>query len=98
MIDKACSDFVNNAHPMKTVLHLAMSEQEPLELYQQQEEQYKRKFTKFNKSPEDRNWNWKDPNFTYSKCRTQDQPGYIGSYCMDALSMALHTVWHSKSF
>ena len=25
-------------------------------------------------------------------------PGYIGSYCMDALSMALHTVWHGKTF
>ena len=25
-------------------------------------------------------------------------PGYIGSYCMDALAMALHTVWHGKSF
>ena len=25
-------------------------------------------------------------------------PGYVGSYCMDALSMALHTVWHHKSF
>lgn len=25
-------------------------------------------------------------------------PGYVGSYCMDALSMALHTVWHSKSY
>ena len=25
-------------------------------------------------------------------------PGYIGSYCMDALSMALHTVLFSHSF
>lgn len=25
-------------------------------------------------------------------------PGYVGSYCMDALAMALHTVWHGKSF
>ena len=25
-------------------------------------------------------------------------PGYIGSYCMDALSMALHTVLFSSSF
>lgn len=22
----------------------------------------------------------------------------MGSYCMDALSMALHTVWHGSSF
>lgn len=26
------------------------------------------------------------------------QPGYIGSYCMDALAMALHTVYHSETF
>ncbi len=26
------------------------------------------------------------------------QPGYIGSYCMDALAMALHTVWFNESF
>lgn len=25
-------------------------------------------------------------------------PGYVGSYCMDALAMALHTVWYGKSF
>lgn len=25
-------------------------------------------------------------------------PGYVGSYCMDALCMALHTVWNNKSF
>lgn len=25
-------------------------------------------------------------------------PGYIGSYCMDALAMALHTVWYTNSF
>ena len=25
-------------------------------------------------------------------------PGYIGSYCMDGLAMALHTVWHTNSF
>ncbi len=25
-------------------------------------------------------------------------PGYVGSYCMDALTMALHTVWFGKSF
>jgi len=25
-------------------------------------------------------------------------PGYIGSYCMDALAMALHTVIYSDSF
>ena len=56
------------------------------------------KFKLFNKSIEDRNWNWKDPNHTYSKTRFEGNPGYIGSYCMDALSMALHTVMFSQSF
>lgn len=25
-------------------------------------------------------------------------PGYVGSYCMDALAMALHIVWYNKDF
>jgi ADP-ribosyl-[dinitrogen reductase] hydrolase len=25
-------------------------------------------------------------------------PGYVGSYCMDALSMALHTVWYGTNY
>jgi ADP-ribosylglycohydrolase len=57
-----------------------------------------KKFKKFNKSTNDRNWNWRDPTHTYSPCRFKQQPGYIGSYCMDALAMALHTVYFSKSF
>lgn len=52
----------------------------------------------FNHSLQDRNWNWKSADYTYSPCRNKQQPGYIGSYCMDALSMALHTVWHTNSF
>lgn len=59
---------------------------------------YKEKFTKFNKSIKDRNWNWRDVDFTYSPHRNKLQPDYIGSYCMDALAMALHTVWFSSSF
>jgi ADP-ribosyl-[dinitrogen reductase] hydrolase len=57
-----------------------------------------KKFRKFNKSTNDRNWNWRDANHIYSPCRFKQQPGYIGSYCMDALAMALHTVYFSKSF
>ena len=83
---------------MKTVKCLAMSEEEPKELFEEQIKKYKSKFSKFNKRLQDRNWNWKDPDFTYSPTRTKQQPGYIGSYCMDALAMALHTVWHTKSF
>jgi len=46
---------------------------------------------------EDRDWNWKSRNFKYSPFRSKLQPGYIGSYCMDALAMALFCVYHSKS-
>ena len=59
---------------------------------------YEKAFKQYNKSVSDRDWNWKSPDFTYSPCRYNQQPGYIGSYCMDALSMALYTVWHTKSF
>lgn len=46
---------------------------------------------------EDRKWDWKDPKFTYSVQRAEAQPGYIGSYAMDGLSMALHCVWSTGS-
>eukprot|EP00697_Spironema_sp_BW2_P014632 gnl/Spiro4/5114_TR2561_c0_g1_i1.p1 gnl/Spiro4/5114_TR2561_c0_g1~~gnl/Spiro4/5114_TR2561_c0_g1_i1.p1 ORF type:complete len:535 (+),score=69.17 gnl/Spiro4/5114_TR2561_c0_g1_i1:45-1607(+) len=49
-------------------------------------------------SPADRNWNWKDPNFRYSPQRAARQPGYIGSYAMDGLVMALHCVYSTSSF
>ena len=46
----------------------------------------------------DRNWNWKDPNFRYAETRANEQPGYIGSYSMDALAMALHCLWSTNTF
>jgi ADP-ribosyl-[dinitrogen reductase] hydrolase len=46
----------------------------------------------------DRNWNWQDPEYRYSPLRARQQPGYVGSYCMDALAMALHCVWSTDSF
>jgi len=46
----------------------------------------------------ERNWNWKDPNFQFAPGRARIQPGYIGSYCMDAMAMALHCVWSTDSF
>jgi len=46
----------------------------------------------------DRDWNWKNNNYKYSKTRSRKQPGYIGSYAMDALSMALHCVYTTDSF
>ena len=45
-----------------------------------------------------RNWNWKDNNFKYSEERVKKDSGYIGSYCMDAMAMALHVVYTTKSF
>ena len=47
---------------------------------------------------ENRNWNWKDKNFKYSKERSKKQPSYIGSYCMDCLSMALHVLYTTNTF
>ena len=45
-----------------------------------------------------RNWNWKENNFQYSEIRAKKQPSYIGSYCMDCLSMALHILYKINSF
>lgn len=46
----------------------------------------------------DRVWNWKDENYRYSPTRAERQPGYVGSYCMDAVAMSLHAVWTTESF
>ena len=45
-----------------------------------------------------RNWNWKEKNFHYSEERAKKKPGYIGSYCMDGLAMALHVLYYTDSF
>ena len=45
-----------------------------------------------------RNWNWKNQNFRYSELRAMMNPGYIGSYCMDCLSMALHIIYYTNNF
>lgn len=47
---------------------------------------------------DDRNWNWKDPDFKYSPSRSREQPGYIGSYAMDNMAMSLHCVFSTTSF
>jgi len=46
----------------------------------------------------DRVWTWKDPNFKYSPTRSEKQPGYIGSYAMDAMAMSLHCLYTTTSF
>lgn len=45
----------------------------------------------------DRDWRWKADTYKYSPTRSRDQPGYVGSYSMDALSMALHCAWSTNS-
>ena len=45
-----------------------------------------------------KDWNWKVDNFKYSENRAKKQPTYIGSYCMDCLSMALHILYHTNTF
>merc|ERR1711991_1101598 len=47
---------------------------------------------------EDGNWNWKDKDFKYSPNRSKEQPGYVGSYCMDAMAMSLHCIYTTDSF
>jgi len=44
------------------------------------------------------NWNWKDKNFRYNEKRVAQNPGYIGSYCMDCMAMALHILYTTNSF
>ena len=46
----------------------------------------------------DRDWNWKKKDFRYSPTRSQRQPGYIGSYAMDGMAMALHVVYYTNTF
>lgn len=53
---------------------------------------------KFNKVPEDQYWNWKDENYKYSPTRSAANPGYVGGYACDNISMALHCVYNSDSF
>lgn len=45
-----------------------------------------------------RRWDWKNPNHRYCEYRAQENPGYCGSYAMDAMSMALHCVYSTDSF
>jgi len=44
------------------------------------------------------NWDWKKRDFTFNQKRVEQQPGYVGSYAMDALAMALHCVYTTTSF
>ena len=46
----------------------------------------------------DRDWRWKAKDYRYSPRRAAENPGYVGSYAMDAMAMALHCVWSTDSF
>ena len=46
----------------------------------------------------DRDWNWKKKDFKYSPTRSKNQPGYIGSYAMDGMAMALHVIYYTTNF
>ncbi len=48
--------------------------------------------------PKNRNWKWRELDYTYAPSRAKKMPGYVGSYSMDALAMALHCVWTTNTF
>jgi ADP-ribosyl-[dinitrogen reductase] hydrolase len=47
---------------------------------------------------QNRCWDWRSRKFRYCKERAAANPGYIGSYAMDAMSMALHCVYSTSTF
>jgi ADP-ribosylglycohydrolase len=47
---------------------------------------------------ENRDWRWMADSYKYSPRRAAMQPGYVGSYAMDATAMALHCAWSTASF
>jgi len=49
-------------------------------------------------SLENRRWDWQSREHVYCSSRAQENPGYIGSYAMDAVAMALHCVYTTTSF
>lgn len=46
----------------------------------------------------DRDWRWRSQTYHYCKSRARANPGYIGSYAMDAMAMALHVLHTTDSF
>jgi ADP-ribosylglycohydrolase len=45
-----------------------------------------------------RQWDWRSPHHRFCKSRAAESPGYIGSYAMDCMSMALHCVYTTQNF
>ena len=44
-----------------------------------------------------RNWEWRRDDYQYAPARAASQPGYVGSYAMDGMAMALHCVYTTTS-
>ncbi len=47
--------------------------------------------------PDDRDWDWKKPDYRYSPTRAAAGPGFAGGYAMDAMAMALHCVYKTNT-
>jgi len=47
---------------------------------------------------QNRRWDWRSKDHKYCHARSVEQPGYIGSYAMDNVSMALHCVYFTSTF
>jgi len=45
-----------------------------------------------------RNWDWKSEPYLFCEPRAQKDRGYFGAYCMDAMAVALHVMYHTCSF
>ena len=54
--------------------------------------------SKIEENDRNKNWNWNTPKYEYSQIRVKTNPGYIGSYVMDAMSMALNILINTNSF
>ena len=54
--------------------------------------------SKVDSNIEDRNWDWKNPNFDYAPYRIKIKPNLTGIYCMDCVAMALHIIYHNEGF
>lgn len=47
----------------------------------------------------DRDWRWKiNDQYKFSPSRAKSNPGYIGSYAMDAMAMSLNILWNTDNF
>ena len=55
-------------------------------------------YSKIENNDPNRDWRWNQTTYTYSLQRANANPGYIGSYAMDAMAMALHILVNTSNF